>query len=1702
MSTLDKCIYCLFEEQRAQTPNAAAVICRDSQLSYAELGQRANRLGHSLEERRIGPETLVGLWVNRSLEMIVGILGILKAGGAYVPLDPQYPQARLDWIRRDADLKLILTTTELLDEWPHTDGGLELLDIRGIIGANEQASPFVPPPFTSDQLAYVLYTSGSTGAPKGVMIEHRNVLALLRAFEQVAPSGEKLVGTSVCPFGFDVSVWEIFSTLCFGGTLHILRPDTFADPQRFARYLIDHAVTSAYIPPALLPGVVGELENYQGPVALDRILVGVEPIRQSVLQRFRDRLGQIRIVNGYGPTETTVCATFFNFQAADDLDRRTPIGVAVQGYTVHIVNQELEPVPTGEMGEILVGGAGVGRGYLNRPELTADKFTPDPFSNKPGARLYRTGDMAHYLPDGNIEFLGRADHQVKIRGFRVELSEIETILSQHPAIARCVVLAREDVPGNPSLTGGAGKRLVAYVVPKEAQSLAVEELRGFLKDKLPGHMLPSAFVLLQALPLTPHGKIDRQALPAPDTVSPRLEGVKPCTLVEEVLVEIWRQVLGLEYVDVQDNFFDLGGHSLLATQVVSRARQAFQVELSLRDVFESPTVAGLAKSIESARRAGLCQAPPILPMPRDQALPLSFAQQRLWLLSQLEPASPAYNIPIVYHLIGSLDLAVLEQSLSEIVQRHEALRTSFVIVDEQPIQVIAPAMSMALTIVDLRELPEAEKEAESQYLADEEARQPFNLAQAPLVRSVLLQLGDEEHKLILTMHHIVSDDWSMGVFNRELATLYESFLSGQPSPLSNLPIQYADFACWQQQWLQGEILETLLAYWKEQLGDAPPLGLPTDRPRPAAQTFRDARQSMLISRPILESLKALSRQEGATLFMTLLAAFKTLLYRYTGQKDIVVGSPIANRNQAEIEGLIGFFVNTLVLRTNLGGNLTFRELLSRVREMALGAYAHQDLPFEKLVQVLQPERRPSYNPLFQVAFALQTAPLGTLALPGLTTDLQLLDNGTAKFDLTLELWEKPEGLCGQWEYSTDLFDAATIVRMAGHYQTLLESTAATPEGGSPDRRLAELPMLTSAEREQALNTWNYVHRNYPTWATIHHLFEDQVARTPEATALVFENESLTFDQLNRRANQLAHHLQKLGVEPGKFVGLCLDRSVEMIIAILGVLKAGGTYVPLDPAYPQERMAFMLQDTQAFVLLTRQQFLDRLPEHTAHLICLDTDWHIIARESQDNLPGMVSPGDLAYIIYTSGSTGKPKGVPITHANICPLLHWGYESLRLTPNDRVVQFLNYCFDWSVWEIFITLTSGASLHIVPLDIVLDPQRTLNFLDHNSITVLHATPTQFQYLAALGQKLDTLRHACIGAEKLTLDLVERSLGVLHPDCRIFNMYGPTEAAIMATTLEIERSNINQYKDLASVPIGPPIANTRCYILDQHGNPQPAGVPGELCLAGDGLSIGYLGQPELTASKFIPDPFAAGARMYKTGDLARWLPDGVIEFLGRIDHQVKLRGFRIELGEIEAVLGRHPAVRENVAVLREDSPGHKRLVAYVIPNPQPVFTVNEVHQFLKEKLPDYMVPSAFVLLDAFPLMPNGKLDHRAFPTPETARAETGRTLAPRTPVEKRLAEIWARLLGLEQVGIHDSFFDLGGHSLLATRLLSRICDTFQVELSLRNLFETPTVANLATAITQAQAEQEDSDEINRMLKELESLSEEEARTILRDEHS
>jgi amino acid adenylation domain-containing protein/non-ribosomal peptide synthase protein (TIGR01720 family) len=1536
----DRCIHELFEEQVVRTPDAIAVEFEGERLTYRELNARSNKLAHHLRGLGVGPETLVGICVERSLEIVVGLLGILKAGGAYVPLDPSYPAERLAYMAADSSPAVILVQ----DHVRHLLAGSSSIPMVLLDGSSCFANQSALNPSSCvlpSNLAYVIYTSGSTGQPKGVQIPHCGVPGLIGAVHPRLDVSPEDAWTVFHSYAFDFSVWELWSPLLSGGRLVLVPLETTRESDRLLTLVQQADVSILNLTPSALAALIeeaqssgrtGELES-----RLRMIHCGGEALPQE-LARIVLALG-VPLWNFYGPTESTVWATIGEVREAGLSTAFASVGRPFAGRRIYILDRSLSPVPVGVPGELYIGGAGLARGYLNRPELTAEKFVPDPFSLTDGERLYRTGDLARYQSDGNIEFLGRLDHQVKIRGFRIELGEIESVLLDHPSVREAVVVAREEESGE--------KRLVAYLAGTEG-AIDLSMLREHLRSKLPDYMVPSAFMVLESLPLSSNGKIDRKALPAPDASSLTTfnsdEFAAPRTPIEEGLCEIWREVLRVEHIGIHDNFFELGGHSLLATQVISRIRKTFEVELPLRALFECPTIADLAERLTAAHVEGEAAPPPLVLVPREAPLPLSFAQQRLWFLDRLEPGNPFYNVSLDLRLTGPLNRSALAQSLTELVRRHESLRTVFAEVEGVPVQIVRPADPIRLDPLDLQMLADGAREAEARRLIQVEAERPFDLSRGPLCRTSLLRLGEEEHLLLLTIHHIISDGWSLGILRRELGTLYNAFCENRPSPLAELAIQYGDYAAWQRGWLQGPALENRLSYWMEHLKGAPMLlELPTDRPRPPVQTFRGAKRRARFSPQIKQELLKLGQREGVTLFMLLLAAFEVLLYRYSGQEDIIIGTPIANRTRTELEGLIGFFANTLALRADLSGDPSFAELLSQVKEAALGAYANQDLPFDTLVDEMQPARSLSYSPILQVVFMLQNAPRETLELDGLRMQSFGGEGVSTKFDLSLMLVADGNGLSAELEYSTDQFDAARMERLLGHFETLLGAIVA-----NPNQRISRLPVVTTAEQQYLLLASNATENDYPREQCIHKLFEEQAQRSPSAIAVACENEQLTYAQLNTRANQLAHYLRSIGVGPETLVGVFIDRSVDMIVGLLGILKAGGAYLPLDPSYPPDRVAFMLSDSRASLLLTQAALRDRLETCEVPLLCLDADQELIAAQHTAN-PGLNVPSEaLAYVIYTSGSTGVPKGVQVCHRSLLNLVTWHVRTYHLDSSDRCTQVARLAFDASVWEIWPPLAVGAALYIADEETLLSASDLLAWIRRHEVSVgFLPTPLAEALLAESDcVTLVKLRALLTGGDRL------HPVAHTHLPFALINHYGPTESTVVATAGRVMLEDAAE----SAPPIGRPIDNTRVYLLDGNKQLVPQGVPGELYIGGESLARGYLNRPALTAERFVPDPFSEepGARLYQTGDLCRYLPDGNLEYLGRVDHQVKVRGFRIELGEIESVLSQHPAVREAAVVAREDGPGDKRLAGYVVADRAALAAMEEFRDAEAQQVADW----------------------------------------------------------------------------------------------------------------------------------------------------
>jgi amino acid adenylation domain-containing protein len=1643
----------LFEQQVERTPNQIAVVFDEQQLSYAELNIRANQLAHYLRSAGVGPDVAVGICMERSVEMVVALFGTLKAGGAYLPLDPSYPQERLLFMIDDAQVQVVLTQQRFAGTLAANAVEVVCLDSDAtFISQQSSENPCVS--MMEENLAYVIYTSGSTGKPKGSMISHRGICNRLLWMQQAYRLDESDRVLQKTPFSFDVSVWEFFWPLMIGAQLVVARPGGHQDSSYLLKLIKTRQITVLHFVPSMLQVFLNE-PDLETARCVKKVMCSGEALSFDLQERFFTRL-DAELHNLYGPTEASVDVTHWACEREVG-QRIVPIGRPIANTEIYILDKTGQPVPAGVRGELHIAGVGLARGYLQRADLTAEKFIPNQFSRQPGERLYRTGDLARYREDGSIEFLGRLDYQLKVRGFRIELGEIESVLTRHPAVRESVVTALE--------SGTGDKQLVAYVVSEAEVSLSVADLRLHLKNNVPEYMVPASFVFLDQLPLTANGKLDRKALPLPEhTRITQPDYVAPRNVVEEILADIWGEVLKMDQVGVADDFFELGGHSLLATQVISRAREALGVNVELRQLFESPTIAELAADIESNIKGEQARMPQFERVSREQALPLSFGQRRLWFLNKLEPESPFYNMSYGVRLTGELDLPALELTVSEIIRRHETLRTCFIELDGEPQQFILPATHVRLEVQDLTALSEAEWQAEVQRIAGQTARQPFDLTAGPL-RINLLRGGDNQHVLLVTIHHIASDGWSLDILTREVASLYDAYSQGQQSPLPELAIQYADFAVWQQKWLQGEALDNQLAYWKRQLADVPAvLDLPTDRLRPAVQSSHGAYEGFDLPSKLSEDLRRLSRREGVTLFMSLLAAWQILLSRHAGQEDVVVGSPIANRDHKETEGLIGFFVNTLVLRTDLAGDPTFGEVLKRVRQTTLGAYAHQDLPFEKLVEELHPERTLSHSPLFQVMFTLQNAPPEVLQLSGLTLSGVTGATAPVRFDLMLTMQERRDAIIGGLGYNLDLFDKSTIRRMISHFRQLLEVVVA-----NSDQQLSTLSFVPEPE-QRLIDEWNTTDATFPQAARLSELFEWQVAKTPEALAMIFQDVQLTYAELNQRANRLAHHLQRLGVGPQILVGLYLQSPLEMVVAILAVLKAGGAYVPLDSQAPSDRLSFMIADARLPFVLTEQTIQGSLPESQAQIICVDSSDEQLAACSVENPTCPATALSVAYLIYTSGSTGDPKAVLVEHHNIVNLIHASAKKFDFTTTDVMPVLASFAFDISLFELMAPLTTGGTVVLCSRAEVMDLPRLAQIVEQ--CTMLHMVPSlmrQFLNLLEIrdiGRRYERLRQIFIGGDAVPPDVLAK-MAHTFPQARIEVLYGPTEATLFCTSFAVTPAETD-----SRFVIGRPLPNIKIRICDRHQAPLPIGMAGEICIGGAGVTRGYLSQDRLTKEKF---PIIEGRRYYRSGDRGRYLPDGHIEFLGRVDDQVKIRGYRVEPGEVAVALKSHPAVHDAVVIAHSDRRAEKRLVAYVVPKVRVNGTVHhevevaQLREYLQQRLPAYMVPAAFVMLDEIPLTLNGKLDKRRLPLPEQVGAAGEREcLEPKTETEKDVAKIFAQVLDLERVDCAESFFNMGGHSLLATQVMSRISEMFDVDLPLRRIFESPTVVELSIAIETA----------------------------------
>jgi amino acid adenylation domain-containing protein len=1659
-------IHDLFAQTAADRPDAVAVRYGEQCLSFRELDERADRLAGFLSADGLGHGELVGLCLPRSPDFLVAVLALWKAGAAYVPLDPEQPADRHAYIIGNAGICRVLTMVSLAARF--TGEGRLLLCLDDPATQQRIAASVALPTIARDphDLAYVIYTSGSTGEPKGVLVEHRAVSRLLGAPEALGYDRETVMLQSI-NVAFDASVLETWAPLCCGGQL-VLYPGQGLDVSTLHALIADYGINTLTLPASLL-----DLwsDQWLGSTGLKRIVAGGEALSASTVARLYALDDQVTVINHYGPTENGVLSSYYPIPR--EITAPVPIGLPAPGTQLLVLNGAGQAQPAGVIGELYVAGQGLARGYLGHAELTAEKFLPADPAMAVSACWYRTGDLVRWqIPGGSgraiLQFVGRSDQQVKIRGFRIELSEIEAQLRACPGVQDAKVVVHRASSGD--------KQILAYIVAAED---ARERWRTCLQQKLPAYMVPAALVMVPAWPLTQNGKLDLKALPAPDRSAYTIDAfATPTSTREEALLAVWQDLLKMDRISIDDNFFEIGGHSLLATRLQNRIRAELEAELPLRTIFEAPTVRQLAACVDAlhapvgaALRSRPRSLPPIAAMGGCNDAPLSHAQQRLWFIHRLDSTSAQYHIPYRLSMDGALDIAALRKALRDLVERHAILRTVFREVDGEPRQVVLPPADFNLPVLDLCEVEESERQLEAERCLHAEALRPFDLAREGSLRAQLLRLAANRHWLALTVHHIAADGWAMGIVQRELAALYAMHRNDEPASLPPLPLQYTDYARWQRQWLDEAALESQLTFWQDRLRGLPLLhGLPLDRPRPGIQSYRGAVHRQVLPSTLVERLQTLVQHHDATLFMGLHSVFALLLSRYSGENDIVVGTPVANRRDEALMPMVGLFINTLVFRSDVSGNPTFIDLLAQARAYSLDAYEHQDLPFELLVERINPARNASYSPLFQILFALQNTDAADMVLPDLVAKPIPFAERFAKFDLALNLQPVGGEILAEWEYDADLFDVATIEQMASSYRVMLEAVL-----DAPDARVRQLPLLDAAGQARVLALGNDTDRPYPAQDCLHTLIERHAELAPDAVAVIHGNTTLSYAQLNREANRLAHHLRGLGVAGDVPVAIAMERGPSLVVGLLAILKAGGAYVPLDAGYPQARLAIMLADSDPAVILvdenTRPRIEAALGESGAstrpHVLDVQGDaeqWH---RNSESN-PSLEDIGltsaHVAYIIYTSGSTGRPKGVMNEHRAIVNRLRWLQEAHPLNDRDKFLQTAAIGFGASVFEIFWPLLAGAQLVLSEGQGHKDPTYLCELIVREGVTVLFFVPSMLQAFLDHPRAGDCkiLRHILCGGEPLSGMLARRCREQL-PQAGLTHLYGSSETAVLSASWDCSAGVVPD-----KVPIGKAGANTRIYILDELGRPVPRGVRGEIHVGGCQVARGYFRRPELDAERFVADPYhpAAGARMCRTGDLGRQLPDGNIEHLGRNDFQIKIRGQRVELGDIEAQMLAFAGIRQAVLLARDDG-AELRLVAYLVPTDPDVSEdalLPALREHLASQLPSHMLPAAYVVLARLPLNANGKLDRAALPAPGGRGAE-GTLQPPENDLQQQLLEIWQTLLKQPHIGITCDFFAAGGHSLLALRLANCVREKFDYELELKAFFAAPTVRALAEAI-------------------------------------
>jgi surfactin family lipopeptide synthetase A len=1673
--------------QRAlDNPKAIAAVFRDQKITYEDLNKSANRLAWFLIERGIGPDALVCIFAERSIKFLTSVLGIFKAGGAYLPLDPLSPAARLHNVLEQSKSKFIITTqaefaalTKSLDEMDEK-ARPQIFSIEECLN---QGLPDYDPPIrsTPNDLVYVIFTSGSTGLPKGAMVEQKGMMnhlyAKIRDLNLTA-SDRIVQNASQC---FDISVWQFLAGLLAGSQIHIVDDDVAHDTEALLGYVEHNQISVLEVVPSMLRTILDLIKatsnnSPQFPALRWMILTG-EALPPRYCAEWLGLYPHIPMFNAYGPTECSDDVTHYPvFEAPAEDVVHMPIGYPVSNMQLYVVEQqgeEFKLCSTGVSGELCVTGVGVGRGYINDAERTKAAFFKNPFSEDSDARLYRTGDLARYLPDGRIEFLGRIDSQVKIRGFRIELGEIESILLRHESVKECAVIVRSarqmqgklvarEVLANVETDRSERKRLLAYLICREEISNLA--LRGFLQQYLPPYMVPEQFIRLDALPLNANGKVDKNNLPEPENVRPDLEQpfVAPRSELEALIASTWQDQLSVDRIGVNDSFFDLGGDSLLAIQVLNRLRQATNASIAFRSFFEAGTVAGLARIIEQTDKDASPLPLPISPRAQSERYRLSLAQQRLWFLWKLEPDNPYYTFQGILNVKGELNLPVFRRAWQAIWKRHEILRARFGVEDGRPFQVFDDGEGFDPLFISLTHLPEAERHEAVRNRARAEAERAFDLEEGKLFRIQLIKLSETEHVALLTMHEIILDGWATCVMIRELGELYRGFIKGEESPLPDFNVKFSDFVLWEGENLQRDSLKEQEDYWREKLaGELPVLDLATDRPRPMSPTFLGKSLGVLLDDDLSHQIHKLSRQEDTTLFVVILAAFYRTLHLYTGQDDLIIGAPLANRNHKDTEDIVGFFLNMLAFRTDLSGDPSFIDLIHRVRETVTDGITSSDYPFIWLLETVNAIRNPSIAPVFQVMLNMLSFPQVTLQYEDLEMGFRELETGYTKYDLSLYAQEQGDRVYLQLSYLTDLFDDEAADRILNNLVAFLNSAIANPAA-----RMSRLEVLTEAEKKTILTSFNDTARDFDYSRCIHELFELQAENTPGQTALIFNGRLLNYSDLNGRANQLANYLRRRGIGPEVGVAVCLERSFDTIVSLLGIIKAGGYYVALDPDYPRLRLNKMLEDTAAPVLLLHKN-TDQFEDYGGEKLYLD-DWAELEKEETSGVRCLSTPDNILNVVYTSSTTGNPKGAFITMKSVLNRLFWMWEAYPFQPDDVAVLQKSTALVAATWECFGALLKGIPTLILSREDLLDPNELWSKLAAERVSYLLASPALLQGVIDQAELhpsgWTTLRLATTSAETISVAMV-MEWNKLFPQAPLLNLYGSTECSSNVTIYNTGEIST----DAARVLVGKPLANTRVHILGDQLELVPMGGKGEMCVSGECLARGYLNLPELTAERFIPDPFSEqpGSRLYRTGDVARYCADGNIELLGRKDNQIKIRGFRVELDDVEVAILWHPSVKKCAVRVYQDPGGRSRLAAYLIADDGMSSSI--IRSFLRERLPEYMIPSDFVMVDALPLTPAGKVDRRALPLPDRTRPDLDSTfVAPRTETESLIAKIWSQILGVEQVGVYDNFFDLGGHSLMATQILSRLRNTANVEIPLRAMYEAPTVAYLAEAVDAA----------------------------------